>query len=240
MYGYGGYGGYGYYSSMIFLIPAILLTLYAQSKVNSAYAKYARVANRRGITGAQAARMILDANGMSDVPIQVVSGKLSDHYDPRHRVMRLSKQVYSEPSVASIAIAAHEAGHAIQHSVGYSPLQIRNTIVPVVNLCSNLSWPILFVGLMLGHSTMGDLVFNLAVLLFCAAVVFQLITLPVEFNASNRALEQMEAMGIVVDDSEARGAKKVLSAAALTYVAALASVVATLIRIFAMRGRSRD
>ena len=107
MYGYGGYGGYGYYSSMIFLIPAILLTLYAQSKVNSAYAKYARVANRRGITGAQVARMILDANGMSDVPIQVVSGKLSDHYDPRHRVMRLSQQVYHEPSVASVAIAAH-------------------------------------------------------------------------------------------------------------------------------------
>lgn len=237
MYGYGGYGGYGYYSSMIFLIPAILLTLYAQSKVNSAYAKFARVANRRGMTGAQAARMILDANGMSDVPIQVVAGKLSDHYDPRHRVMRLSQQVYNEPSIASVAIAAHEAGHAIQHNVGYSPLQIRNTIVPVVNLCSNMAWPILMVGLLLGHSVMGDMVFNLGVLLFSSALVFQLITLPVEFNASNRAMEQMEAMGIVSNDQEARGARKVLSAAALTYVAALAMAVANLIRILAMRGR---
>ncbi|MBR7148442.1 MAG: zinc metallopeptidase [Firmicutes bacterium] len=237
MYGYGGYGGYGYYSSMIFLIPAILLTLYAQSKVNSAYAKFARVANRRGITGAQAARMILDSNGMNDVPIQMVSGKLSDHYDPRHRVMRLSQQVYHEPSVASVAIAAHEAGHAIQHSVGYAPLQIRNTIVPVVNLCSNMAWPILMVGLLLGHSAMGDMVFNLGVLLFSSALIFQLITLPVEFNASNRALEQLEAMEIVANDQEARGAKKVLSAAALTYVAAMAMAVANLIRILAMRGR---
>ena len=237
MYGYGGYGGYGYYSSMIFLIPAILLTLYAQAKVNSAYSKYARVANRRGMNGAQAARMILDANGMSDVPIQMVSGKLSDHYDPRRRVMRLSSQVYNDPSVASIAIAAHEAGHAIQHSVGYSPLQIRNTIVPVVNLCSNMAWPILMVGLVLGHSAMGDMVFNLGVLLFSTAVVFQLITLPVEFNASKRAMEQMEAMGIVADHQEARGARKVLTAAALTYVAALAMAVSNLIRILAMRGR---
>ncbi|MBQ1215970.1 MAG: zinc metallopeptidase [Firmicutes bacterium] len=237
MYGYGGYGGYGYYSSMIFLIPAILFTLYAQSKVNSAYARFARVANRRGMTGAQAARMILDANGMSDVPIQVVAGKLSDHYDPRHRVMRLSQQVYHEPSIASVAIAAHEAGHAIQHSVGYSPLKIRNTIVPVVNLCSNMAWPILMVGLLMGHSVMGDMVFNLGVLLFSSALVFQLITLPVEFNASNRALEQMEAMGIVTNDQETRGAKKVLSAAALTYVAALAMAVANLIRILSMRGR---
>ena len=237
MYGYGGYGGYGYYSSMIFLIPAILFTLYAQSKVNSAYARFARVANRRGMTGAQAARMILDANGMSDVPIQVVAGKLSDHYDPRHRVMRLSNQVYHEPSIASVAIAAHEAGHAIQHSVGYSPLKIRNTIVPVVNICSNMAWPILMVGLLMGHSVMGDMVFNLGVLLFSSALVFQLITLPVEFNASNRALEQMEAMGIVTNDQETRGAKKVLSAAALTYVAALAMAVANLIRILSMRGR---
>ena len=237
MYGYGGYGGYGYYSSMIFLIPAILFTLYAQSKVNSAYARFARVANRRGMTGAQAARMILDANGMSDVPIQVVAGKLSDHYDPRHRVMRLSQQVYHEPSIASVAIAAHEAGHAIQHSVGYSPLKIRNTIVPVVNLCSNMAWPILMVGLLMGHSVMGDMVFNLGVLLFSSALVFQLITLPVEFNASNRALEQMEAMGIVTNVQETRGAKKVLSAAALTYVAALAMAVANLIRILSMRGR---
>ena len=237
MYGYGGYGGYGYYSSMIFLIPAILFTLYAQSKVNSVYARFARVANRRGMTGAQAARMILDANGMSDVPIQVVAGKLSDHYDPRHRVMRLSQQVYHEPSIASVAIAAHEAGHAIQHSVGYSPLKIRNTIVPVVNLCSNMAWPILMVGLLMGHSVMGDMVFNLGVLLFSSALVFQLITLPVEFNASNRALEQMEAMGIVTNDQETRGAKKVLSAAALTYVAALAMAVANLIRILSMRGR---
>ncbi len=234
---YGYYGGYGYYSSMIFLIPAIILTMIAQMKVNSAYSKYAQVRNLRGLTGAQAARMILDANGMSDVPVEMISGKLSDHYDPRRKVMRLSSQVYSEPSVASIAIAAHEAGHAIQHSVSYSPLAIRNAIVPLVNLCSGASWPILVLGLVLGHSAMGNMMFNLGVLLFLGTVLFQLITLPVELDASRRALVQMENMGIVSDGSETKGAKKVLSAAALTYVAALAMAISSLIRILAMRGR---
>lgn len=234
---YGFYGGYGYYSSMIFLIPAIIFTMIAQAKVNSAYSRYARVNNRRGLTGAQAARMILDSNGMQDVPIEVVNGRLSDHYDPRHRVMRLSQDVYSQPSVASVCIAAHEAGHAIQHSVGYSPLSLRNAIFPVVNLCSNASWPLLVLGLVLGRSNAGDFLFNLGVIFFVATILFQLITLPVEFNASHRAMEQMSDMGILIDREEEQGAKKVLSAAALTYVAALAMAVSNLIRILAMRGR---
>ncbi len=235
MYGY--YGGYGYYGSMIFLIPAIVFTMIAQAKVNAAYSRYARVANQRRMTGAQAARLILDKNGMNDVPIEVVGGRLSDHYDPRNRVMRLSEEVYSQPSVASVCIAAHEAGHAIQHSTNYSPLTLRNGIVPIVNLCSGASWPLLIIGLIAGTGTMGSFLFNLGVLFFTTTILFQLITLPVEFNASRRAMQQLEALGILERGEEERGAKKVLSAAALTYVAALAMAVSNLIRILAMRNR---
>ena len=225
--------------TIIILIPAIIFTFYAQSKVNSAYNKYATVRNRTGITGAQAARKILDSNGLQDVPIEITNRRLSDHYDPRKRVMRLSPQVYNDPSIASVSIAAHEAGHAIQHVKSYGPLRARNLLAPVVSIVSNLAWPILIVGLMIiggGNAIQGNMIFNIGIICFASAVVFQAITLPVEFNASNRAIQQMNELGIIYIE-ETASAKKVLSAAALTYVAALAASIATLIRILALRGR---
>ena len=225
--------------TIIILIPAIIFTFYAQSKVNSAYNKYANVRNRTGITGAQAARKILDSNGLQDVPIEITNRRLSDHYDPRKRVMRLSPQVYNDPSIASVSIAAHEAGHAIQHVKSYSPLRARNLLAPVVSIVSNLAWPILIVGLLIisgGNAIQGNLIFNIGIICFASAVLFQAITLPVEFNASNRAIQQMNELGIIYIE-ETASAKKVLSAAALTYVAALATSIATLIRILALRGR---
>lgn len=225
--------------TFIIMIPAIIFTLYAQRKVNSAYNKYATVRNRKGITGAQAARMILDKNGLADVPIEVTNRRLSDHYDPRKRVMRLSPQVYSDPTIASVSIAAHEAGHAIQHAESYAPLSIRNLLAPVVSVVSNLAWPILIVGLMIigaGNIFQGNMIFNIGIVCYVAAVFFQAITLPVEFNASSRAIKQMNESGIIYLE-ETASAKKVLSAAALTYVAALAASIATLLRILALRGR---
>lgn len=225
--------------TIIILIPAIIFTFYAQSKVNSAYNKYATVRNRGGITGAQAARRILDSNGLQNVPIEVSNRRLSDHYDPRKRVMRLSPQVYNDPSIASVSIAAHEAGHAIQHANGYMPLRFRNIMAPLVSVVSNLAWPILIIGLMIigaGNSFEGNMIFNIGIICYASAVLFQAVTLPVEFNASNRAIQQMNELGIIYIE-ETASAKKVLSAAALTYVAALAATIATLLRILALRGR---
>jgi len=225
--------------TIIILIPAIIFTFYAQSKVNSAYNKYATVRNRRGMTGAQAARRILDSNGLQDVPIEVTNRRLSDHYDPRKRVMRLSPQVYNDPSIASVSIAAHEAGHAIQHASGYMPLSFRNILAPLVSVVSNLAWPILIIGLMIigaGNIFEGNMLFNIGIICYASAVLFQAVTLPVEFNASNRAIKQMNELGIIYVE-ETASAKKVLSAAALTYVAALAASIATLLRILALRGR---
>lgn len=222
--------------TIIILLPAMIFAFFAQAKVNSAYSRYAQVQNKRGMTGVQAARIILDRNGLQDVRIEMVNGRLSDHYDPRSRVMRLSPQVYNDPSIASVSIAAHESGHAIQHGVGYAPLSIRNTIAPVVSIASNLSWPLLLIGLLLGSSPTGSLLFDIGVLFFCGAVVFQAITLPVEFNASSRAIAQMEQLGIIGSDEKPQ-ARKMLSAAAMTYVAAMAMAVANLLRILALRGR---
>lgn len=225
--------------TIIILIPAMLFTFYAQSRVNSAYNRYATVKNRRGITGAQAARRILDSNGLQDVPIEVTNRRLSDHYDPRKKVMRLSPQVYNDPSIASVSIAAHEAGHAIQHAKGYVPLSFRNILAPLASVVSNLAWPILIVGLLMigaGNVLQGNMIFNIGIICYAAAVLFQAITLPVEFNASNRAIRQMNELGIIYTE-ETASAKKVLSAAALTYVAALAATIATLLRFLALRGR---
>lgn len=225
--------------TIIILIPAIIFTFYAQSRVNSAYHRYAAVRNRRGISGAQAARRILDSNGLYDVPIEVSKGRLSDHYDPRKKIMRLSPQVYGDPSIASISIAAHEAGHAIQHADGYAPLGVRNFLAPLAMVVSNLAWPILIVGLLMisaGNYFQGNMIFNIGILSYAAAVLFQAVTLPVEYNASNRAIEQLQGLGIIYTE-ETASAKKVLSAAALTYVAALAASIATLLRMLALRGR---
>ncbi len=225
--------------TIIILIPVMLFTFYAQSRVNSAYNRYATVKNRRGITGAQAARRILDSNGLQDVPIEVTNRRLSDHYDPRKKVMRLSPQVYNDPSIASVSIAAHEAGHAIQHAKGYVPLSFRNVLAPLASVVSNLAWPILIVGLLMigaGNIFQGNMIFNIGIICYASAVLFQAITLPVEFNASNRAIRQMNELGIIYTE-ETASAKKVLSAAALTYVAALAATIATLLRFLALRGR---
>lgn len=232
---------YGFYydSTYILLIPAIILTLFAQAKVKSAYRKYSGVPNQRGITGMQAARRILDANGLGHVSIEMIPGTLSDHYDPRGCVMRLSADVYNGTSVAAVSIAAHESGHAVQHATGYGLLKLRNTIVPVVNIASKLSWPLLIIGLVIasaGSISTGYLLFDLGVLFFAGVVVFHLVTLPVELNASKRAIIQMQQLGIVGFD-EVRGSKKVLSAAALTYVAALATAVLNLIRLLILRER---
>lgn len=225
--------------TIIILIPAILFTIYAQGKVNRAYRTFSKVQNRTHITGAQAARKVLDANGLRDVRIEMVGGVLSDHYDPRDRVMRLSSQVYNDASIASVSIAAHESGHAIQHGTGYAFLTFRNAIVPVVNLVSNLSWPLLLLGIIIsatGRIATGNLIFDIGIFFFAAVVIFHLITLPVELNASSRAIQQLQTLGIVGTD-EISGAKKVLSAAAMTYVAALATAVLNLIRLLLIRGR---
>ena len=224
---------YYYDPTYIILLPAILFAFFAQAKVNSAYSRYSRVRNRKNLTGAQAARMILDANGLSDVPIEITRGRLSDHYDPVKKVMRLSQEVYSTPSLASVSIAAHESGHAIQKSKNYAPLLIRNAMVPVVNIASFLSWPLLIIGLLIGSQT-GNLIFYIGVLFFSGVIVFHTITLPVEFNASSRAIQQLTELGIVFPE-ETAGARKVLSAAAMTYVAALAMAIANLLRILALR-----
>ena len=178
--------------TMLILIPAIIFTLYAQSKVKTNFAKYMRVQTRRGYTGAEVARMLLNQNGLHDVPIETARGQLGDHYDPTKRVLRLSGEVYQGSSIASVSVAAHEVGHAIQHANGYVPLSVRNMIFPVARFGSSAAWLFILAGLMI--PALGGLM-DIGILLFGAAVLFQLVTLPVEFNASNRALEMLDANG---------------------------------------------
>ena len=226
--------------TMILLIPAILFTLYAQMKVSRAYNTYLKVRNKKGISGSQAARIILDANGCQHVPVEVTQGKLSDHYDPKKNILRLSPDVSSQATIASVAIAAHEAGHALQDEKSYGPLKIRNAIAPLVGIVSNLAWPLLLIGLVLtsmGEYTTGNLLFNLGIFFFFGVVIFHLVTLPVELNASKRAIRQLVDLDIIYLEEQV-GAKKVLSAAALTYLAALAMAIANLIRILVIRGRN--
>lgn len=221
-------------ATYILLIPAILLSFWAQSRINSAFNHYSQVRSINGYTGADAARKLLDANGLYDVPVEVVSGKLTDHYDPANRVMRLSEEVFYGTSVASIGVAAHETGHAFQHKEHYALLEIRNSIVPAVNISSSASWILFFVGMIFSIPVLA----RVGVLLFSAVVVFHLITLPVEFDASNRALKLLENRGILYGD-EVNGAKKVLSAAAMTYVAAALMAISQLIRLIII-SRDRD
>ncbi len=228
-----------YDASYMLLIPAILFTLYAQSQVNKNFDRYSRIRNRRRITGAEAARRVLDANGLTYVRIEEINGNLSDHYDPRDCVLRLSPDVYERESIAAVSVACHEVGHALQHAEGYVPLRFRNTIVPLVNFASKLSWPLILVGIILLSSEswmLGDTLFNVGVIAFLAVILFHAVTLPVEFNASNRALAELEDLNLL-DEEEEDGAVRVLRAAALTYVAALATAVMNLIRLLAIRGR---
>lgn len=232
MYPYGGYY-YGFDPTMLLLIPAILLTIYAQYKVSSTTSRFFNIRASRGYTGEETARRILDSNGLFNVRIEMVRGRLSDHYDPRTKVLRLSQDVYSGTSITSVAVAAHECGHAIQHAHGYVPLNIRSSLVPVVNFASSMSW----IFIMLGFVTSGRFL-QIGILLFSASVLFQIVTLPVEFNASSRALTQLTSLGIV-DDREVRQSRKVLQAAALTYVAAAVTAMLQLLRLV-MIANNRD
>ena len=216
------------------ILPAALLAMYAQVKINSTYSKYSKVASRRGVTGAEVARRILDQNGLQSVQIGHVAGNLTDHYDPRPQVVNLSDSVYNSTSVAAIGVAAHETGHAVQHAVGYAPIRIRNAIVPVVNIGSTLSIPLFLLGFLFSIGILADI----GILLFSFAVLFQLVTLPVEFNASRRALAAIESRNLLTDD-ELRGARSVLRAAAMTYVAALLVSFAQLLRLIILYGNRR-
>ena len=232
------YGGMGYYGSMIVLIPAMIFTMIVQGRIKRAYSRYSQVENSHRLTGAQAARMMLDANGLSGVPINILNGgdDLNNYFDPRSNSVNLSQAVYHTDSIAAMCIACHEVGHAIQHATNYAPVRIRNGIVPLVNLTSTFSWPLIMLGLIFSASSRyGSLLFNLGALCFVFVILFHLVTLPVELNASNRALKQMTSIGMV-SDFDYSGSRKVLHAAAMTYVAALATAVASLIRILLIRG----
>ena len=232
------YGGMGYYGSMIVLIPAMIFTMIVQGRIKRAYSRYSQVENSRRLTGAQAARMMLDANGLSGVPINILNGgdDLNNYFDPRSNSVNLSQAVYHTDSIAAMCIACHEVGHAIQHATNYAPVRIRNGIVPLVNLTSTFSWPLIMLGLIFSTSSRyGSLLFTLGALCFVFVILFHLVTLPVELNASNRALKQMTSIGMV-SDFDYSGSRKVLHAAAMTYVAALATAVASLIRILLIRG----
>ena len=223
-------------STYIYLIlPAAIICSIAQMMVSSSFNKYSRVANARRLTGADVARRILDMNGLTDVRIERVSGNLTDHYDPRAKVVRLSDGVYGESSVAAVGVAAHETGHAIQHAVGYSPLKLRNAIIPITQFGSSLAMPLFLAGMIFSF---GPLM-SLGIIFFSFATLFQLVTLPVEFNASRRALATLEESEMLYGN-EITGAKKVLTAAALTYVGALLMSLVQLLRLVIIAGRNRD
>lgn len=227
------FGPYFYtydYSYLIYILPGLILAMYAQAKISSAYEKYNKVAASTGLSGAEVARKILDRNGLNYVDIKMVDGKLSDHYDPRDKTLNLSRDVYYKNSIASVSIAAHEVGHAIQDSVDYAPLKIRAALVPLANLGTRLSFILIILGFFFS-------VFftKLGIALFFFAVLFQIVTLPVEYNASNRAKKEL-AMGIITEE-DLKGTREVLSAAALTYVASTIVAIGQFLRLLSIFGR---
>ena len=236
MYGYG-YGYYGFDWTYVLLIIGMLLSLAASTRLKSTFSYYRRIRSASGLTGAETAERILRAAGITDVHVRAISGSLTDHYDPKNKVLRLSDATYGSDSIAAIGVAAHECGHAVQHQQGYAPLKIRGAMVPAVNLGSNLSWLFILGGVILG---MNQTLLNVGILLFSLAVIFQLVTLPVEFNASSRALRILGSTGIMYED-EVGQTRKVLSAAALTYVAGAASALLSLLRLIILfGGRDND
>lgn len=237
MYGF----GYGYYfdSGYILVLIAALLSLVASANVSSTFKRFSQKRTARNITAEQAARGILDANGLYNVKIESVSGNLTDHYDPRSNVIRLSDSVRTSTSVAAVGVAAHEAGHAVQHATGYIPIKLRNTIVPIANIGSMAGPYLILIGLILSGG-LSDILLNLGIWFFSFAVLFQLVTLPVEFNASRRAVSILEN-GMYLESDEVPAVKKVLGAAAMTYVAAAAVSIANLLRfLMLVGGRRRD
>ncbi|SFR68223.1 zinc metallopeptidase [[Clostridium] aminophilum] len=232
------YGYYGYYfdPTYFLILIAIAISGIASMKMKSTFLKYTRVSSRLGLTGAETAKRILESQGIYDVQVVHVAGELTDHYDPRTRTVNLSDPVYASTSIAAVGVAAHECGHAVQDAVGYVPLQVRGAIVPVVNIGSSLSWPMILIGVFLSQ---GRLI-SLGIVLFSFSVIFQLVTLPVEFNASHRALRLLESTGILIRD-EVNDTRKVLTAAALTYVAATIGSLLQLLRLLILfGGRRRD
>lgn len=225
---------FGLDSSILWLLPAFLIGLLAQWRVNSVYRKYSQVASRNGWTGANMARDMLLRNHLNDVDVRAINGSLSDHFDPRNNSLALSQAVHSQTSVAALGVAAHEVGHAMQYESGYSPVRLRGAVAPVAQITSQLAWPLFLIGLLMS----APLLLDIGIVLYAFAVSFQLITLPVEFNASARALDALEAGGYLERD-EIPGAKKVLNAAAMTYVAATLMSVAQLMRLLSLSGRGR-
>lgn len=243
MYGFGYPYGFYFDWTYFLVIAGALLCIIASARVNSTFRKYSKTRSRGGLTGADVAQRILHYAGITDVQVQPISGQLTDHYDPKRKVVRLSESVYGSTSIAAIGVAAHECGHAIQHNKGYAPLNWRSALVPIVNIGSKLSWPLILVGIFLGGlmgAGVSGTVINIGIFLFSFAVLFQLVTLPVEFNASSRALALMENTGVLGND-EVGIAKKVLGAAAMTYVAGAASSLLQLLRLVILfGGRRRD
>lgn len=232
---YYGYGyGFGFDPTIILVLIGAALSMWASSRVNSTFARYSRVRSMTGLTGAEAARRILNSQGIFDVTVQSVRGSLTDHYDPRTKTVNLSEAVYGQTSVAAIGVAAHECGHAIQDNVGYTPLRLRAAFVPVANLGSRLSWPLILLGLVIGLTPFIEI----GIWMFVLAVLFQLITLPVEFNASSRAVRLLDQIGIL-QGQEVSATEKVLGAAALTYVAAAAASILQLLRLIILFGGRR-
>lgn len=228
-----------YDSTYILVIIGAVICLIASSGVRATFSKYSKYQSRLGMTGAQAAEMILRREGIYDVRIERIGGELSDHYNPRTKTLSLSDSVYDSTSVAAVGVAAHEVGHAIQHAKGYFPLILRNSIVPVANIGSTISWPLIFIGLFLNKNT-GMFFINLGIICFSLAVLFQILTLPVEFNASKRAMRLIKQNNIL-DSNELTGTGKVLKAAALTYVAGAASSILQLLRLILLtNNRRRD
>ena len=225
---------------LVLVLPMVILSMWASAKVNSSFKKYSKVSTMRNLTGAEAARQILDNHGLYNVRIEAVAGNLTDHYDPKSNVIRLSDSVRNSASVAAVGVAAHEAGHAVQHATGYAPIKLRNSLVPVANLGSKLSMPLIILGLVLmgAESLFGITMVYAGIFMFSLAVLFQIVTLPVEFDASNRAIRVLGEGGYLYDE-EVKHVKKVLSAAAMTYVAAAATSIAQLLRLILI-ARDRD
>lgn len=228
---------------ILFMIPCVIITLICQIKVQSAYTKYSKIPNTRGMTGAQAAQYVLNSHGVTNVRIEPVSGKMTDHFDPRTNVIRLSEGVYNQSTIAAVGIACHEAGHAVQHAEGYTPNKIRSILVPVANIGSKLSWILIMIGLIIPafsavSYSVGQIFLNLGIAFFACAVLFTIVTLPVEFNASSRALKCIRDNQLLVDD-QYKGARSVLRAAAMTYVASALTAILQLIRLLLIVNRNR-
>ena len=222
-----------YDPTYILVIIGIIITMIASANVNATFRKYDEISSRRGLTGAAAARKILDANGLYNIRIERVSGKLSDHYSPKEGVIRLSESTYNSTSIAALGVAAHECGHAVQHQVGYTPIKVRNAMVPAVNICSYMAIPIILIGLFISQQLA-----MIGVILYCAVLAFQIVTLPTETNASARAIDTLYNMAIL-DEDELRGTKKVLRAAAMTYFASMAATALQILRLFRLVSGNR-